>query len=174
MYRNFKTARADAGITQADIAHKTGVTYQMVHQWEKGYAPIAKKHWSTLATMFHVTESELEEILIQTISDGCIEQGDLKMIFNAQKSRLYRNDLIFYALNECRLADERKRNTPENVSNVTFRYECELLERDKRIFELEKEVDELKKQLAELGKKPLSLSSALNLVEVDDGVKTTR
>ena len=169
MYRNFKTARSDAGITQADIAQKTGVTYQMVYQWEKGYAPIAKKHWSAIASLFHVSETELEEILIQTITDGCIEQGDMKMIFNAQKSRLYRSDLIFYAFNECRLADERKRNTPEHISDVTFRYERELLERDRRILELERQVEALKKEL-ERTRPAEPLSSVLNLNKTETEV----
>ena len=160
MYRNLKTARSDAGITQSDIAQRTGVTYQMVHQWEKGYAPIAKKHWSILASMLHVTESELEEILVQTLADGCIERNDLKMIFNAQKSRLYRNELIIYALDQCRIVDQMKRNAPENISDVTFRYERELLDRDKRIFELEKEVERLKKEL-ERSRPATSLSSVL-------------
>lgn len=76
MKKNLRQARSDAGITQADIAKKTGVTYQMVYQWEKAFAPVARKHWKALASLLRVSESELEEILVQTLLDSCVAAGD--------------------------------------------------------------------------------------------------
>lgn len=94
MKKNLKQARSDAGITQADIAKRMGVTYQMVYQWEKGIAPIARKHWKGLSSLLHVNETELEQILVQTLLDFCIATKDSRALLNAQTSRLYRSELL--------------------------------------------------------------------------------
>ena len=162
MRRNLKQARTDTKLSQSDISSMLGVSVQAVYLWEQGRSNVARKHWSKLASLLHVSESELEEILIQTILDECITANDSSMIVSALKSKMFRNELLLDAMAKF---DSRFSNTPTKFATEVkkLEYERAILERDKRIFELEKEVDELKKQLAELGKKPLSLSSALNL-----------
>ena len=113
MKKNLKQQRSDAGITQADIAKRLGVTYQMVYQWEKGIAPIARKHWKGLSSLLHVTETELEQILVQTLLDSCIAAKDSRALLNAQTSRLYRSELLQDAFKQF----NAYRSSPQTTSN---------------------------------------------------------
>lgn len=100
MKTNLKIARVDCRLTQADIAKKTGVSVQTVYQWEQGLTAVSKRHWANIAFLFGVTEDKLQEILVQTLLDGCIARHDAKPLLNAQTSRLYRADLLLSALAE--------------------------------------------------------------------------
>ena len=178
MKKNLRQARSDAGITQAEIAKKTGVTYQMVYQWEKGFAPVARKYWKTLASLLHVTEPELEEILVQTLLDSCVSEGDSRALLNAQTSRLYRHDLLLSAISEFECGSgtypanqSPAKEPPADFERERLDFERKILERDRRIFELEKQVEELKREIAERRAKPTSLSSALNITELKNEVK---
>ena len=177
MKKNLRQARSDAGITQADIAKKTGVTYQMVYQWEKGFAPVARKHWKALASLLRVSESELEEILVQTLLDSCIAAGDSRVLLNAQTSRLYRHDLLLSALAEFEAggstypANQRpEKEHPADFERERLDFERKILERDKRIFELEKQVEELRREI-ERRRPAVSISSALNIEPIKNEVK---
>ena len=174
MKRNLKKARSDAGITQADIAKKLGVTYQMVYQWEKGFAPIANHHWKALASILHVTEAELEEILVQTLLDACMAKNDLQALLNAQTSRLYRSELIWGALEQFRAHSMQSpsvypenpraaKEQPVDLEREKLEFERALLERDKRIFELEKQVEELRRELESVPRPAASISSVLSI-----------
>jgi len=176
MRKNLKQARSDAGITQADIAKKLGVTYQMVYQWEKGLAPVARKHWNTLASLLHVDEAGLEEILVQTLFDACVAANDGMPLRKAHDSRLYRPELIMKVAEK--LQEIAAKNNPDKqhqeqptISEMErVQFERKLLERDKRIFELEKQVEELRREL-ERRRPAVSISSALNINELEHEVK---
>ena len=188
MKKNLKTARIDAGITQADIARKANVTYQMVYQWEKGLAPVAKKHWSRLASLLHLSETELESALVETLLDACIAKQDARPLLNAQTSRLYNSELVADALSRFtsspRVAGDFRsagracypvNPRPAESQSVSERemkldYERQIFERDKRIFELEKEVAELRRQL-DCSRPAVSISSALNIEPIKNEVK---
>ena len=171
MKKNLRQARSDAGINQIDIAKKTGVTYQMVYQWEKGFAPVARKHWKAIASLLRVSESELEEILVQTLLDSCVSAGDSRALLNAQTSRLYRSDLLLDAIAEF---EGRTRSTTVGdavlIEAQKLEYERALLERDKKIFELEKQVEELRREI-ERRRPAVSISSALNIEPIKNEVK---
>lgn len=178
MKKNLKQARSDVGITQADIAKKLGVTYQMVYQWEKGLAPVARKHWNTLASLLHVDEEGLEDILVQTLFDACVAAHDGTPLQKAHDSRLYRPELIMKVAG--RLQEIASKNNPdeqeETESRVIFErerldFERKILDRDRRIFELEKQVDELKRELEQARRPASSLSSVLNINKLEHEVK---
>ena len=164
MKKNLKQARSDAGITQAEIAKKTNVTYQMVSQWEKGIAPVARKHWKTLSFLLHVDESELEEILVQTMLDRCIEQGDIQELIRARISRTYSATVVYDAIlrfeENKRTGEQGQEKSTDELERLYF--ERKLLERDKRIFELEKQVEELRREL-ERRRPAIPSSSVLNI-----------
>ena len=168
MKTNLKTARIDAGITQADIARKANVTYQMVYQWEKGLAPVAKKHWPLLASLLHLSETELESALVETLLDACIAKQDARPLLNAQTSRLYNSELVADALSRfggsSRYPVSPRPAESQSVSEREMKldYERQIFERDKRIFELEKEVAELRRQM-DCNRPAASISSVLNI-----------
>lgn len=175
MNTNLKKARSDAGITQAETAKKLGVTYQMVYQWEKGLAPVAKQHWPRLASLLHLSESELESVLVETLLDACIAKQDARLLLNAQTSRLYSAELIADALarfgGSARYPQNPSPAEPQSILDreKALEYERQIFERDKRIFELEKEIERLKKELA-------SISSRLNInttLSVSEAERTT-
>ena len=179
MRKNLKQARSDAGITQADIAKKLGVTYQMVYQWEKGLAPVARKHWNTLASLLHVDEEGLEDILVQTLFDACVAANDGMPLRKAHDSRLYRPELIMKVAEK--LQEIADKNNPDKQEETESRaifdrerldFERKILERDRRIFELEKQVDELKRELEQARRPAASLSSVLNIEQTETEVKT--
>ena len=93
-------ARTRANVTQSDAARKMDVSVQTMWKWEKGIAPVARRHWARLASLLRVKEDELEEILVQTLLDACLSNHDSRPLRNAQASRLYRSDLLFAALAE--------------------------------------------------------------------------
>lgn len=178
MKKNLRQARSEAGITQVDIAKKTGVTYQMVYQWEKGFAPVARKHWKALASLLRVSESELEEILVQTLLDSCVSAGDSRALLNAQTSRLYRPDLLLSALAEFEAGGGTYPANPRPAKDQLVDFERErleferaILDRDKRIFELEKQVEELRREVERTRRPAASISSALNINELENEVK---
>lgn len=149
---NLKHARVNAGIKQIDMAEAMGVSKQTVNKWEMGRAPVAKTHWSKIASLLGVQEQDVEKILVQTTLDGCIASKSPNALINAQISRLYSASLVYDAL----LRFEESTRTNANGTDKTtdelerLHYERAILDRDRRIFELEKEVDELKRQLKEL------------------------
>ena len=55
-------ARTRANVTQSDAARKMNVSVQTMWKWEKGIAPVARRHWARLASLLRVKEDELEEI----------------------------------------------------------------------------------------------------------------
>ena len=170
MKTNLKIARVDCRLTQADIAKKTGVSVQTVYQWEQGLTAVSKRHWANIAFLFGVTEDKLQEILVQTLLDGCIARHDAKPLLNAQTSRLYRADLLLSALAEFEAggsaypANPRAANEqPVDFERERLEYERALLERDKRIFELEKQVEELRRELESVPRPAASISSVLSI-----------
>jgi transcriptional regulator with XRE-family HTH domain len=178
MKKNLRQARSDAGITQAEIAKKTGVTYQMVYQWEKGFAPVARKHWKALASLLRVSESELEEILVQTLLDSCVSAGDSRALLNAQTSRLYRHDLLLSAISEFEGGSgtypekhSPAKEPPADFERERLDFERKILERDRRIFELEKQVEELRREVERARRPAASISSALKITELENEVK---
>jgi transcriptional regulator with XRE-family HTH domain len=173
-------ARTRANVTQSDAARKMNVSVQTMWKWEKGIAPVARRHWARLASLLRVKEDELEEILVQTLLDACLSNHDSRPLRNAQASRLYRSDLLFAALAEFENAaapyqypqNPKPASEESTVSELErVRFERELLERDRRIFELEKQVDELKRELEQARRPAASLSSVLNINKLEHEVK---
>lgn len=98
MQKNFKQARIEAKLTQTNIGKRMGITVQTVNKWERGRCPVARHHWSNLASLFNLSEDEVERILVQTMLDSCIERKDKRPLQNAVVSMLYRADLLQSAL----------------------------------------------------------------------------
>ena len=94
MNRNLKQMRIDSGLTQLEISNRLSVSVQTVNKWERGRAPIARKHWSNLAALLHVKMDVLETGLVQTLLDACMEQGNTKALNNAVVSGLYSRHLL--------------------------------------------------------------------------------
>ena len=92
--RNFKQMRIDAGLKQTDVAHELNLTVQTIFSWERGRAPVARRHWSTLASLFRVSVEEMEAALVQTLLESCIEKGSTDALKNAVVSGLYRPELL--------------------------------------------------------------------------------
>lgn len=165
---NMKTARKNCRLTQGDIASAFGFCVQTVYKWEMGLAPVAKKHWPRLASLLHLSESDLESALVETLLDACIAKQDARPLLNAQTSRLYDSELIADALARFGGASRYPVNPrPAEPQSILERekkleYEREIFERDKKIFELEKEVAELRRQL-ESNRPAESISSTLNI-----------
>lgn len=161
MKTNLKTARVNCNLTQVDVAKRLKVSAQSVYLWEQGRQCVAKKHWPRLASMLHLSESELESVLVETLLDACIAKQDARPLLNAQTSRLYNAELIADALarfgGSARYPVDPRPAEPQSIIDreKKLEYERAIFERDKRIFELEKEIERLKKELA-------SISSALN------------
>ena len=172
MKNNLKSVRKSRNLTQGDIALIFKVSVQTVFKWEDGRAPVAKKHWKNLAMVLNVSEDELEAVLVQTLLDGCLARNDSKALINARASHLYSSDLLLSAIAEF---EGRTRSATSGDAVLSeaqkIEYERALLERDRRIFELEKQVEELKREIAERRAKPTSISSALNITELENEVK---
>ena len=169
MKNNMKIARTIAGIKQIQIASELGVSKQTVNKWEMGRAPVARVHWTRLSKILVLSESELEDVLIQTLLDACVSSNTPKPLMNAQVSRQYSPEKIADALSEYYSANQEKR---EDVSSEAqkLEYERALLERDKKIFELEKQVEELRREI-ERCRPAVSISSALNIEPIKNEVK---
>ena len=172
MKTNLISARKACALTQGDIARALHLAVTTVFKWERGIAPVARKHWKALASLLRVSESELEEILVQTLLDSCVAAGDSRALMNAQTSRLYRPDLLLSALAEFEAgggtytANPRPaKEQPADFERERLDFERKILDRDRRIFELEKQVEELKREIAERRTKPTSLSSVLSEVK---------
>lgn len=89
MYKNLKTIRHDAGLKQTDISSRLSVSVPTVYKWEKGRAPVARKHWTELAELLRVSVDELEKALVQTLLDSCRERGNTEALKNAASSSRY-------------------------------------------------------------------------------------
>ena len=98
MNRNLKQMRLDSDLTQLEISNRLGVSVPTVYKWEQGHSPIARKHWSKLASMLHVSMDDLEDGLVQTLLDACMEQGNTRALNNAIVSGLYSQSLLQDAL----------------------------------------------------------------------------
>ena len=94
MNRNLKQLRHDAGLKQTDVAARLGLTTQTVFSWERGRAPVARKHWEKLAYTLSVKLDELERALVQTMLDVSLEKGNADALKNAVISGLYRPELL--------------------------------------------------------------------------------
>lgn len=174
MKTNLKSARKTRGLTQGDIAQSLHVSIQTVFKWEEGLAPVAIRHWIKLASVLHVSEEEIEEILMQTIVDGCIARHDVKAILNAQTSKLYKNELIWRALEQFYASEGQQPQDRPTISEMErVQFERTILERDKRIFELEKQVEELRREL-ERRRPAASISSALSHNQSANAVERTK
>lgn len=169
MKTNLKIARVNCGMTQGDIAKRLGITTQTVYQWEQGKTNVSKQHWPRLASLLHLSESELESVLVETLLDACIAKQDARPLLNAQTSRLYNAELIADALarfgGSARYPAATTHSAQLKLNEPGADYasrekilelERAVFERDKKIFELEKEIEHLRKELA-------SISSALNV-----------
>lgn len=174
MKTNLISARKACALTQGDIARSLHLAVTTVFKWERGIAPVARKHWKTLASLLHVTEEELEEALVQTMLEACITRNDIKPLLNAQTSKLYRTELIWGALEQFRAHSMQSpsvypenpraaKEQPVDLEREKLEFERALLERDKRIFELEKQVEELRRELESVRRPHASISSALNI-----------
>ena len=172
MKMNLISARKARGLTQGDIASALHLAVTTVFKWERGIAPVARKHWKKLASILCLSEEELEEVLVQTIADACIAQKDSHLLANANTSRMYRPELIYKAAEQistaCNAQNEPENPTISEMERVQF--ERAILERDKRIFELEKQVEELRRELER--RRPASLSSVLNIEPLETEVKS--
>jgi len=173
MKTNLISARKACALTQGDIARSLHLAVTTVFKWERGIAPVARKHWKMLASILHVTEEELEEALVQTMLEACMARNDIKPLLNAQTSKLYRTELIWDALEQFRAHSMQApsvypenpraaREQPVDFEREKLDFERKLLERDKRIFELEKQVEELRRELERRRPAPSS-SSVLNI-----------
>lgn len=168
MKTNLKSARVNCRLTQADIAGKLGISVQSVYLWEQGRTCVAKKHWPRLASLLHLSESELESALVETLLDACIAKQDARSLLNAQTSRLYDSELIADALarfgGASRYPSNPRPAEPQSIleREKKLEYEREIFERDKKIFELEQQVAALQKEL-ERARPAESISSTLNI-----------
>ena len=159
MKTNLKIERVNCGLTQGDIAKHLQITTQTVYQWEQGKTCVSKKHWPRLASLLHLSESELESVLVETLLDACIAKQDARPLLNAQTSRLYSAELIADALarfgGTARYPQNPRPLEPQSILDreKSLEYERQIFERDKRIFELEKEIERLKKELASISSK---------------------
>lgn len=175
MKTNLKSVRVNCRLTQLEVANHLNVSVQSVYLWEQGRQCVAKKHWSRLASLLHLSESELESALVETLFDASIAKQDARPLLNAQASRLYSSELIADALARFGGASRYPVNPrPAEPVSILERekkleYERELFERDKRIFELEKEVAELRRRL-ESDRPAESTSSVFNIEPLKHGV----
>jgi transcriptional regulator with XRE-family HTH domain len=117
MKLNLKSARKSAGIKQTELADALKTSKQTVNKWEMGRAPVAKKHWTAHASLLNVSENELEQILVQTLLDGCLERGESRMLINAQTSRLYRPELLRDAFRKFNMYTQTPLLQPQPTSN---------------------------------------------------------
>lgn len=139
MGKNFKQLRADAHLRQKDISVKFGISVQTINKWERGRAPVARKHWPELAAMLHVSVDELEAALIQTLLDACMERGSTDMLKNAKISGVYRSELVRDAFTRF---STYPAPSPHGMNELELREEIlrlreENLKLRERIFELE-------------------------------------
>ena len=175
MKGNLKSIRQDVGYLQFELAAAIGISKQTLNKWEMGRAPVAKKHWSRLASLLHLSETELESALVETLLDACIAKQNARPLLNAQTSRLYNSELVADALSRFTSTPSvyfnREEWYPANPSasgvhpiserEMKLDYERKIFERDKKIFELEKEVSDLRRQL-ESNRPAAYLSSILD------------
>jgi transcriptional regulator with XRE-family HTH domain len=49
-----KELRGLRGLTLKDVADVVGVSPRTVNRWERGEVEVPRKHWETLADLFHV------------------------------------------------------------------------------------------------------------------------
>lgn len=170
MSKNFKQARIEANLTQTDIGNRIGITVQTVNKWERGRCPVARHHWKTLASLFNLTEDELECVLVQTLLDSCIERNDRRPLQNAVVSMIYRSDLLKNAIAEF------DRNFAEPVRQISdgFVSKAEFLEmKEKYLNELEQrmrlenEVKQLREQLSRTPRRTSALSESTNTNQIE-------
>lgn len=166
MKTNLKTARVNCNLTQVDVAKGLKVSTQSVYLWEQGRQCVAKRHWPRLASLLHLSESELESVLVETLLDACIAKQDARPLLNAQTSRLYNAELIADALARfgcsARYPAATGHSSPLKLKEPCADYDSRekileleraVFERDKKIFELEKEIEHLRKELASISSK---------------------
>jgi transcriptional regulator with XRE-family HTH domain len=138
MGKNFKQLRADAHLRQKDISVKFGISVQTINKWERGRAPVARKHWPELAAMLHVSVDELEAALIQTLLDACMERGSTDMLKNAKISGVYRSELVRDAFTRfSTYPAPSTQAAPLELREEILRLREENLKLRERIFELE-------------------------------------
>lgn len=177
MNKNLKTIRIDAGLKQTDICSRLNVSVPTVYKWERGRAPVARRHWSELAALLRVSMDELEKALVETLLDACRERGNIEALKNAVVAGVYRHDLLQDAFSRFGVGyqypAEPRPAAPHDILEREKRleYEREIFERDKKIFELEKEVAELRRQLE--SRLPASISSALKYNQSAVGAERT-
>lgn len=154
MKTNLKMERVNCRLTQLEVANHLNVSVQSVYLWEQGRQCVSKKHWPRLASLLHLSESELESALVETLLDACIAKQDARPLLNAQTSRLYNSELIADALSRFTSTPSCYFSNPhtKSVTSVTERemkldFERQIFERDKKIFELEQRIAALEKEL---------------------------
>ena len=179
MKTNLKMERVNCRLTQLEVANHLNVSVQSVYLWEQGRQCVSKKHWPRLASLLHLSETELESALVETLLDACIAKQDARPLLNAQTSRLYNSELIADALSRFGGSSRYPVSPrPAESSSVVERemrleYERKIFERDKKIFELEQKIAALEKEL-ERARPAASLSSVLNRNEVKNGITAKR
>lgn len=167
MQKNFKQARIEAKLTQTNIGKRMGITVQTVNKWERGRCPVARHHWSNLASLFNLSEDEVERILVQTMLDSCIERKDKRPLQNAVVSMLYRADLLQSALavfDRTVVTDSPRQIPADFVSKSEYleMKEKYLNELELRM-RLENELKQLREQIARTPRRPSSSSESTTI-----------
>lgn len=147
MYKNLKTIRHDAGLKQTDISSRLNVSVPTVYKWEKGRAPVARKHWTNLAELLRVSVEELEKALVQTLLDSCRERGNTEALKNAASSGLYRPELLQDAFSRLNVYAP---TVPVPVSSSPSLPEKEKLEYEREIVRLREENVKLREEILRL------------------------
>lgn len=152
MKTNLKTARVNCNLTQVEVAKRLYVSAQSVYLWEQGRQCVARKHWPRLASLLHLSESELESVLVETLLDACIAKGDARPLLNAQTSRLYDSSMIADALarfsSVSRFPVERHPSTPASVGTRELELREEILRLREENVKLREEILRLREALA--------------------------
>lgn len=179
MKTNLKMERVNCRLTQLEVANHLNVSVQSVYLWEQGRQCVSKKHWPRLASLLHLSETELESALVETLLDACIAKQDARPLLNAQTSRLYNSELVADALSRFGgssrypVSPRPAESQSASEREMKLDYERQIFERDKRIFELEKQVEELRREL-ERRRPAASISSALSHNQSANAVEWTK
>ena len=178
MYKNLKTIRHDAGLKQTDISSRLSVSVPTVYKWEKGRAPVARKHWSELAELLRVSVDELEEALVQTLLDSCRERGNTEALKNAASSGLYRPELLQDAFARLNVYAPTIPPVPVPSSTASSLTEKERLDYEREIVRLREENVKLREELLKLRERlspsprpSTSLESTLHTITEESEVK---
>ena len=176
--RNFKQARTDAELTQVEIGRRLGVTVQTVYKWERGLAPVARRRWSALATMFKMSADELERCLVQTLLDSCMERGSMDALKNAVVSGVYRTELLQDAFSRYNVYPPTAAPPPVATpppSSLTEKekldYEREIVRLREENVKLREEILKLRERLSPSPRPSTSLESTLHTITEESEVK---